>query len=153
MRDVGEEAPMLVHQILRGKEEAAIFTVPPETSVADATEELSARRIGALIVSADGSVPLGILSERDIVRELGRRGPAVLSNEVGDVMTKDLITCVPQESADEVMQKMTAGRFRHLPVMEGGRMVGLISIGDVVKARLSELAMEKDALEGMIKGF
>jgi len=153
MRDVGEEETMLVHQILRGKEEAAIFTVPPETSVADATEELSARRIGALIVSADGSVPLGILSERDIVRELGRRGPAVLSNEVGGVMTKDLITCVPQESADEVMQKMTAGRFRHLPVMEGGRMVGLISIGDVVKARLSELAMEKDALEGMIKGF
>jgi len=144
---------MLVHQILRGKEEAAVFTIPPGTSVAEATEELSARRIGALIVSEDGAVPLGILSERDIVRELGRRGASVLSNEVAEVMTKDLVTCVPQEPADEVMQKMTAGRFRHLPVMEGERMIGLISIGDVVKARLSELAMEKDALEGMIKGF
>jgi len=144
---------MLVHQILRGKEEAAVFTIPPGTSVAEATEELSARRIGALIVSEDGAVPLGILSERDIVRELGRRGASILSNEVADVMTKDLVICVPQEPADEVMQKMTAGRFRHLPVMEGERMIGLISIGDVVKARLSELAMEKDALEGMIKGF
>ena len=90
---------MLVHQILRGKEEAAVFTIPPGTSVAEATEELSARRIGALIVSEDGAVPLGILSERDIVRELGRRGASVLSNEVAEVMTKDLVTCVPQEPA------------------------------------------------------
>ena len=144
---------MLVHQILRDKDDGAVFTVPPGTSVAEATEELSARRIGALIVSDDGTVPLGILSERDIVRELGRRGSAMLENEVSKVMTADLITCGPQESADEVMQKMTTGRFRHLPVMDGDRMIGLISIGDVVKARLAELAMEKDALEGMIKGF
>lgn len=144
---------MLVHHILNAKEAGDIFTVPPGMSVAEATEELSARRIGALVVSEDGEVPLGIISERDIVRELGRRGAGVLSEKVSDLMTRDLITCVRNDPADALMQKMTSGRFRHLPVMEGERMVGLISIGDVVKARLSELAMEKDALEGMIKGF
>ncbi|MDJ1007255.1 MAG: CBS domain-containing protein [Paracoccaceae bacterium] len=144
---------MLVHQILNAKDIGDIFTVPPSTSVAEAVEELSARRIGALIVSEDGSAPLGILSERDIVREIGRRGAGVLSDTVSAMMTSDLVTCAGQDSADDVMKKMTAGRFRHMPVMEGERMIGLISIGDVVKARLSELAMEKDALEGMIKGF
>lgn len=144
---------MLVHQIVNAKASGEVFTIPPTTTVAEATEELSARRIGALVVSDDGSAPLGILSERDIVRELGKRGSSILSQPVSELMTRELITCTGQESADELMEKMTAGRFRHLPVMEGERMVGLISIGDVVKARLSELAMEKDALEGMIKGF
>ena len=114
---------------------------------------LSEKRIGALVVSDDGEVPLGILSERDIVRELGRRGEGVLGETVSDLMTRDLIGCTVDESADQVLSKMTDGRFRHMPVMDGPKMAGLISIGDVVKARLSELAMEKDALEGMIKGF
>ncbi len=144
---------MLVSQILSSKGGQDVFTVPPETSINEAVEELSARRIGALIVSSDGVVPLGILSERDIVRELGRRGPSVLDATVDENMTKDLVVCSGTETADDVMTKMTAGRFRHMPVMDGDRMVGLISIGDVVKARLSELAMEKHALEGMIKGF
>lgn len=144
---------MLVNQILSSKGGQDVFTVPPETSINEAVEELSARRIGALIVSSDGVVPLGILSERDIVRELGRRGPSVLDATVDENMTKDLVVCSGTETADDVMTKMTAGRFRHMPVMDGDRMVGLISIGDVVKARLSELAMEKHALEGMIKGF
>lgn len=144
---------MLVHKILNTKDASGVFTVPPSMSVSDAVEELAARRIGALVVSEDGIAPLGILSERDIVRELGRQGAAVLTAKVADMMTRDLVTCAPQEAADTVMEKMTAGRFRHMPVMDAGRMIGLISIGDVVKARLSELAMEKDALEGMIKGF
>jgi CBS domain-containing protein len=144
---------MLVHQILNAKDADGIFTVPPSITVGEATEELSARRIGALIISEDGSVPMGILSERDIVREIGRRGAGVLTEQVSSMMTTDLVTCVGQDAADDVLQKMTAGRFRHMPVMDGDRMIGLISIGDVVKARLSELAMEKDALEGMIKGF
>lgn len=144
---------MLVHQILAAKGGDEIFTVPPGTSVAEATEELSARKIGALIVSNDGKVPLGIVSERDVVRELGRRGPGILTEDVAELMTRDLITCEGGETADNVMTKMTSGRFRHMPVMQGETMIGLISIGDVVKARLSELAMEKDALEGMIKGF
>jgi CBS domain-containing protein len=144
---------MLVHQILKSKGGDGVFTVPASLSVGEAVEELSARRIGALIVSNDGTKPLGILSERDIVRELGRRGPGVLGETVADLMTHDLISCTGQDSADQVMAKMTDGRFRHMPVMDGEAMIGLISIGDVVKARLSELAMEKDALEGMIKGF
>ena len=144
---------MLVHQILQGKQGEGVFTIPPETTVSAAVEMLSQKKIGAVIISSDGNVPLGILSERDIVRELGRRGPSALSELVSDMMTSNLIGCVTSDSADAVMTKMTEGRFRHMPVMDGENMIGLISIGDVVKARLSELAMEKDALEGMIKGF
>lgn len=144
---------MLVQQILKGKPEGAVVTVPPGTTVVEAVEILSARRIGAVIVSTDGRHVAGILSERDVVRELGRRGPASLNDPVEKLMTAAVVGCARSDSVETVMQKMTDGRFRHMPVMEGAEMVGLISIGDVVKARLSELAMEKDALEGMIKGF
>jgi len=143
---------MLVHQILNGKPEGGVMTLPPGTTVAAAAEFLSSKRIGAVVISRDGKVPLGILSERDIVRELGKRGAACMAEVVDDLMTTKLISCTRQDSADDVLQKMTVGRFRHLPVMDGDEMTGLISIGDVVKARLSELAMEKDALEGMIMG-
>jgi CBS domain-containing protein len=144
---------MLVQQILKSKSDDGVVTVPPGTTLAKAAELLSARRIGAVIVSPDGKRVAGILSERDIVRELGRRGATCLSDLVDGVMTVRIIGCRVTDNAEEVMQKMTDGRFRHMPVMEGDQMVGLISIGDVVKARLGELAMEKDALEGMIKGF
>jgi len=143
---------MLVQQILRAKSDNSVFTIKPGTTVAAAAQELSTRKIGAVIVSSDGIVPLGILSERDIVRELGKRGPDCLSEMVENMMTKSLIGCTRDEKADLVLSKMTKGRFRHMPVMEGDEMVGLISIGDVVKARLSELSMEKEALEGMIMG-
>lgn len=144
---------MHVQQILRSKSDDGVVTVTPGTSVAQAAEVLSSRRIGALIVSPDGKRCSGILSERDIVREIGRRGAACLSDTVDSLMTSAIISCRRDEQANDVLQKMTDGRFRHMPVMEGDQMVGLISIGDVVKARLTELAMEKDALEGMIKGF
>lgn len=143
---------MQVHQILRAKPAGAIVTVAPGTSVADAARLLAERRIGAVVVSADGRTPQGILSERDIVRDLGRRGAVCLTEKVDALMTRNLISCAPGDSADRVLEQMTAGRFRHMPVFDGGEMVGIISIGDVVAARLSELAMEKDALEGMIKG-
>ncbi len=143
---------MLVHQILKAKSDDGVVTIAPETTVGAATELLSSRRIGAVIISSDGKTPEGILSERDIVRELGRRGTACLSETVDTMMTRDLIGCAREDSADAVLTKMTDGRFRHMPVLEGTEMVGLISIGDVVKARLSELAMEKQALEGMIMG-
>ena len=143
---------MLVHQILKAKSDDGVVTIAPGTTVAAAAELLSSRRIGAVIVSADGKVPAGILSERDIVRELGRRGPSCMSELVDGMMTKDLVGCARDDAADEVLTKMTAGRFQHMPVLEGDEMVGLISIGDVVKARLAELAMEKEALEGMIMG-
>ena len=143
---------MLVHQILKGKSDEGVVTLPPGTTVSAAAELLSKKRIGAVVISKDGKVPLGILSERDIVRDLGNRGAECLSASVDDLMTSKLVSCTRHDSADEVLEKMTVGRFRHLPVLEGEEMVGLISIGDVVKARLSELSMEKDALEGMIMG-
>lgn len=144
---------MLVQQILKSKSDDGVVTVPPGTTLAKAAELLSSRRIGAVIVSPDGKRPAGILSERDIVRELGRRGSGCLSDTVDTIMTVKIVGCTREDAADQVLQKMTDGRFRHMPVMEGDQMVGLISIGDVVKARLSELSMEKEALEGMIKGF
>lgn len=144
---------MLVSQILKSKADDGVVTVTPGTSVAKAAEVLSQRRIGALVVSPDGKRVEGILSERDVVRELGRRGVACLSDTVESLMTARIVSCGRGDQTDEVLQKMTDGRFRHMPVIEAGEMVGLISIGDVVKARLTELAAEKDALEGMIKGF
>ncbi len=143
---------MLVRQILGLKGGSEVVTLPKGTTVSDAARTLSAKRIGAIVV-VDEATPLGILSERDIVRELGRRGEGCLSDAVDTLMTREMVTCAPDETADQVLGKMTEGRFRHLPVMEAGAMVGLISIGDVVKARLSELSMEKHALEDMIKGF
>lgn len=143
---------MLVHQILKTKSDDGVVTVAPGWSLAAVAEVLSARRIGAVIVSPDGKAVLGILSERDIVRELGRRGSACLSDPVEAIMTRAIVSCRRDEDAVTVLEKMTAGRFRHMPVMEGDEMVGLISIGDVVKARLSELSMEREALAGMIMG-
>ena len=143
---------MLVRQILNSKPAQGVETIAPGAKVSEAAELLSTRRIGSLVVCDDGETPLGILSERDIVRELGKGGSACLTQDVSELMTSKLITCSLDETADQVLEKMTQGRFRHMPVMDGAKMVGLISIGDVVKARLSELAMEKDALEGMIMG-
>jgi CBS domain-containing protein len=144
---------MIVQEILKEKPTAEVVTVPPGSSVAEAVELLSARRIGAVIVSADGKHVAGILSERDVVRELGKRGHECLAESVERLMTSAIVSCARDDSTESVLQRMTEGRFRHMPVMQGEEMVGLISIGDVVKARLSQLAMEKDALEGMIKGF
>ncbi len=144
---------MLVQQILKSKGDDGVVTVAPGTTVQKVAELLSSRRIGAVIVSPDGKRAQGIVSERDIVREIGRRGAACLADPVESLMTAKIIACGRNESTDEVLGRMTDGRFRHMPVIEGEQMVGLISIGDVVKARLMELAAEKDALEGMIKGF
>lgn len=143
---------MLVQQILKSKAAGGVFTVKPGTTVADAASVLSNNRIGSVVVSATGKSADGILSERDIVRELGKRGAVCLSDKVEDMMTKNIVTCDCNERADDILAKMTEGRFRHMPVIRDGEMVGLITIGDVVKARLSELSMEKDALEGMIMG-
>lgn len=143
---------MLVQQILKSKETAGIISVKPTDTVATAANLLSSKRIGTVVVSADGVTLDGILSERDIVREIGKRGAVVLDDQVSAMMTSKLVTCTPENSALEVLEMMTSGRFRHMPVMEDGKMLGLVSIGDTVKARLAELAMEKDALEGMIMG-
>jgi CBS domain-containing protein len=144
---------MTVAKILKSKGTDEVVTVKPGATVAEAARVLSEKRIGSVVVSADGRAALGILSERDIVREIGRRGPGCLNEKVEQMMTSKLITCTREDRAVDVLATMTNGRFRHMPVVEGGAMVGLITIGDVVKYRLTELAMEKDALEGMIMGF
>ncbi len=141
---------MLVRQILKEKREQGVETVAPGITVSQAVEILSARRFGTLVVSEDGETALGILSERDIVRELGKRGVECLDVTVAELMTTNLVNCTRDDTVDHVLTKMTEGRFRHMPVVEGGKMVGLISLGDVVKARLSDLTKEKDVLEGMI---
>ena len=144
---------MLVHQILRSKPEAGVVTVTPTTPISEAATILAERRIGTVLVSEDGKTPLGILSERDIVRELSRAGGGCLTRPVSDYMTRNLITCTAQSNVAEVLKKMTDGHFRHMPVLdEDGALIGLISLGDVVRAQLQKLEMEKDALEGMIMG-
>ncbi|MBT6191816.1 MAG: CBS domain-containing protein [Tateyamaria sp.] len=143
---------MLVHQILKSKPDDAVVTVPPGTLVSKAAKMLAERKIGTVVVSKDGSVADGILSERDIVRVLASQGGSILLEPVERFMTKKLVTCTREDSADHALEKMTSGRFRHMPVVEAGQLIGLITLGDVVKARLAELAMEKDALQGMIMG-
>lgn len=143
---------MLVSQILKSKSDDGVVTTPPSTLVSEAVKMLAERRIGTVVVSSDGQEAQGILSERDIVRELSRQGASVLTQPVENLMTAKLKTCTREDRADEILQTMTQGRFRHMPVVEGGILVGLVTLGDVVKARLTELAMEKDALEGMIMG-
>lgn len=143
---------MLVHQILKSKGDDGVVTVKPETKVSDAAQILAERRIGGLVVSSDGEKAEGIISERDIVRSLALRGAVCLNETVADMMTRNPVCCARQDTSDAVLTRMTDGRFRHMPVVEDGKLVGIVTIGDVVKARLQELAMEKSALEGMIMG-
>lgn len=143
---------MKVHQIIRSKPQGTVVTIKPGITVAEAARVLSERRIGAVIVSEDGMTPIGILSERDIVRDLGRRGIDCMTEKADKMMTRNLVSCTGEDDVMEVLERMTAGRFRHMPVMRDGVMVGIVSIGDLVAARLSELAMERDALTGMIMG-
>lgn len=143
---------MLVHQILKGKSTEAIVMVKSDTSLSEAAKLLSDKGIGTVLVSDDERSADGILSERDIVRNLGRVGAACMDGPVADYMTRKLTTCTKDSTSQDLMQMMTEGRFRHVPVIEDGAVIGLVSLGDVVKAQLSELKMEKEALEGMIMG-
>ncbi|AEI93439.1 MULTISPECIES: CBS domain-containing protein [Roseobacter] len=143
---------MLVSQILKSKQQHDVVTVPPTMNISEAARILSDKGIGTVVVSSNGKVVDGILSERDIVREIGARGAGCLSHTVASLMTSKIVTCKKDDEADAILKQMTEGRFRHMPVVEEGALQGLISLGDVVKARLMELAMEKDALEGMIMG-
>ena len=144
---------MLVAQILQTKASAGVVTVTSQTTVADAAKLLAERKFGSLVISDDGKRTVGILSERDIVRVIALKGAGVLNDPVSKHMTASVVTCSKQATADQVLKTMTDRRFRHMPVVEDGELVGLITLGDVVKSRLSELAMEKDALEGMIMGY
>ena len=144
---------VLVQQILNSKANDHIVTVMPGTTLLEAAAVLAKHKIGTVVISEDGKKASGILSERDIVRAISHRGAAALGAPVDDFMTRKLVTCRREATADQVLTIMTNKRFRHIPVVDSGKMIGLITQGDVVKAKLSELAMEKDALEGMIMGY
>ena len=127
-----------------------IMSVPPDAAMSEAIKLLSERRIGAVLVMSEGRIE-GILSERDIVRVLGERGAAVLEEPVSAVMTRKVVSCRPNDTVSAIMEMMTLGKFRHLPVLDGERVVGLISIGDVVKWRVQEYENEQEALRTYIK--
>lgn len=141
---------MQVRQILGGKG-GNLITTAPDATIADVSATLREHRIGAIPIVDDGGRLVGIISERDIVRELPVRGASPLGVGVAELMTRSVKTCAPDETIDTVMERMTAGRFRHLPVVEDGALVGIVSIGDVVKSRLEELRTERDALSDYIR--
>ncbi|UWQ34610.1 CBS domain-containing protein [Leisingera sp. M527] len=143
---------MLVQVILKSKATNGVVTIKPDASVSEAAKLLAENKFGSVVVSADGEKPDGILSERDIVRELAATGAGCLSKPVSEYMTRKLVTCTSQSNVGGVLQQMTEGRFRHMPVVEDGKLVGIVTLGDLVKAQLAQVAMEKDALQGMIMG-
>ncbi len=140
---------MFVSDILSHKG-GLVFTVTLATTVAQIAQQLATRRIGSVLVMDEADAVAGIVSERDLVSAMSRHGAAALGLEAQEVMTRDVVTCHPDESIDQVMEAMTTGRFRHLPVVDRGELLGLVSIGDVVKARLEETRHETEALRAYI---
>ena len=146
-----EEGPtMKVTSILKTKG-SQVATVTPEARIATIVHELTARSIGAVVVSEDGVNLLGLVSERDIVKSLGVYGARTLELRASDIMVRRPVTCQPDDTITRVMAEMTHQRVRHLPVVEGGRLHGIVSIGDIVKHRLDELETEANILrEGFL---
>lgn len=140
---------MLVSQILKDKGDL-VFTVTPRETVADAAALLNTRRVGAMVVVDDDGAIVGILSERDIVRAVAVDGADALSQPVGGCMTCDVVFAAPGETVDVLLERMTDRRIRHLPVVRDGRLAGIISIGDLVKHKISEVEAEADGLKQYI---
>ena len=140
---------MRIGEILKAKPSQDVVTISPDTGVRELIAMLAEHNIGALIVSRDGTSLDGIVSERDVVRHLHSDG-TVINNVVSAIMTEAVETCGPDDDLDSVMQIMTSRRFRHVPVLSEGSLVGIISIGDVVKHKLSQLQFERDQLDTYI---
>jgi CBS domain-containing protein len=143
------ETTMTVRSILDTKGHQ-IVSLEPEAKLSAAVKTLAERKIGAVLVMQVGRIE-GILSERDVVRVLGERGAAVLDEPVSAVMTRKVVSCKQSDTVSGIMEMMTRGKFRHLPVLDGERVVGLISIGDIVKWRVQEYEREQEALREYIK--
>ena len=142
---------MHVHNVMKVKG-TAVATIAPDASLTDATASLRDHGVGALVVSRNGRTIDGIISERDIVRGLAQSEGGVRDRLVSELMTAPVKTCVGTDSIGDLMERMTEHRIRHLPVEEDGKLVGMISIGDVVKCRVTELEEEARHLEGYISG-
>ncbi|MDA0636985.1 CBS domain-containing protein [Nonomuraea sp. MCN248] len=136
---------MLIGTILRGKG-GEVTTVAPDATVRDLLAKLAEHNIGAVVVSADGATIDGIVSERDVVRRLHDRGAGILGEPVSAIMTAEVRTVGPGDRVDELRKTMTTHRVRHMPVVDDGRLVGIVSIGDVVKSTIDELETEKASL-------
>lgn len=140
---------MSVERILAGKGRNVV-TVLPGNTLAEAADTLSRHRIGAAVIVDGGGAVLGIISERDVVRAVAEGGAASLDQPVSSRMTSEVVTCGSICTINEIMGLMTTGKFRHVPVVEGGRLSGIVSIGDVVKHRLAEVEDEQRALRDYI---
>ncbi|MGH6719781.1 MAG: CBS domain-containing protein [Alphaproteobacteria bacterium] len=140
---------MNVETILRAKG-SAVATVEPDISVRAAAKLLSEKRIGALVVTDKDGRIAGIVSERDLVRVIAADGARALDTRVADLMSRDVVTCGPAETIEAVMAVMTARRIRHLPVVDSGRLAGIVSIGDVVKSRIEETELEARSLRDYV---
>ena len=149
-RGRSREATMTVKAILSVKG-SDVVTIEPTASLESAAKLLSERRVGALVVLGADRRIVGILSERDIVRTLAKRGAAALVEPLAQIMTREVITCKQSDTVAEIMEWMTTGKFRHVPVVENDRLAGIVSIGDVVKHRLHEMEREQEALRDYIQ--
>jgi len=128
-----------------------IVSIEPTADLSAAAKLLSTHRIGAVVIRGAGGRLAGILSERDIVRAVSEQGADALSVSVGQVMTRNVTTCGENDSIAEIMERMTAGKFRHMPVLRDGKLIGVVSIGDVVKQRVGEIEQDAEALRGYIQ--
>ncbi len=143
---------MIIEHVLKKKIVKSLFTIKEHNLVSEAANLLSENNIGALPVTSDGKSVIGILSERDIVREIARHGFEALKTEVKDIMTKKVSTCSNLDTLRDVIGRMNKGRFRHMPVLENNEMVGFISISDLVLAHLDEVEFENAAMRGSVTG-
>ena len=141
---------MTVKSVLARKG-TSVTTIEPTANVAAAIKILGERRIGALVVTGTDHRVIGILSERDIVRALAEHGAQALERPVSEMMTRKVVTCTERDTLIELMERMTAGKFRHVPVVEQGRLAGIISIGDVVKSRVEEMQHDTEVLQDYIR--
>ncbi len=140
---------MTVASILAEKGRA-VFTTSPDTLLSEAVDQLAAKRVGAIVVTDAKGRVAGIVSERDIVRELSRKGISVLDKPISECMTHKVLTCGESDTVDSVMSVMTANRFRHLPVVSDGKLAGIISIGDVVKRKIEQAERDAEHLRNYI---
>lgn len=141
---------MTVKSILATKG-SDVVTIEPTANIAAAAKRLAERRIGALVVTGPDRRVVGILSERDIIQALAAHGTAALDLSLTEVMTRKVVTCSAGDTISSLMERMTEGKFRHMPVLEQGKLVGIVSIGDVVKHRLQEMEREQSALRDYIQ--
>jgi CBS domain-containing protein len=144
-----EDTFMNVASILKLKGRA-VSTARPDATVLDIVQKLGAKKIGAIVVVGENGHVVGIISERDVIRAVAESGVGALSFQVSEVMTRNVVSCGETSAIDELMEIMTKGRFRHLPVIEDGSLVGIVSIGDVVKHHIAEVEMEVSAMRNYL---